>query len=108
MIFYRFWIDLGSNLPANLASKSTQNRPKSHPNFKPTCIMFSIAFFTDFGSIFGRFWWIFGPKLRAKLIKKSIIWPLVGKLAEIIKKLKKTSVFFKVFWSLGLPTSKHN
>ena len=34
------------------------------------------------------FWWIFGAKLRAKLIKKLIIWPLVGKLAEIAKMLK--------------------
>ena len=35
------------------------------------------------------FWWIFNAKLRAKLTKKLIIWLLVGKLAEIAKKLKK-------------------
>ena len=35
------------------------------------------------------FWWIFSAKLRAKLIKKSIIWALVGQLPEIAKKLKK-------------------
>ena len=34
------------------------------------------------------FWWIFGAKLRAKLIKYSIILPLVGKLAEVAKMLK--------------------
>ena len=35
------------------------------------------------------FWWIFSAKLRAKLNKKLIIWLLVGKVAEIEKKLKK-------------------
>ena len=39
------------------------------------------------------FWWIFSAKLRAKLTKKLIIWLLVGKLAEIAKKLKKLLVF---------------
>ena len=29
-----------------------------------------------------------GQKLRGKLTKKSIIWPLVGKLAEVAKMLK--------------------
>ena len=45
------------------------------------------------------FWWIFSAKLRAKLTKKSIIWLLVGKFAEIVKKLKnlRKSRFF------GLP-----
>ena len=43
------------------------------------------------------FWWIFSAKLRAKLSKKSIIWPLVGKLAEIAKKLKKLKVFARFF-----------
>ena len=34
------------------------------------------------------FWWIFSDKLKAKFTKKSIIWLLVGKLGEIVKKLK--------------------
>ena len=33
-----------------------------------------------------------GAKLRAKLIEKSIIWPLVGKLAEVAKMLKKKTI----------------
>ena len=53
------------------------------------------------------FWWIFSAKLRAKLTKKSIIWLLVGKLAEIVKKLKNLKKI-KVFWFPGLPTSKQN
>ena len=53
------------------------------------------------------FWWIFGALLRAKLIKKSIIWRVVGKLVEIAKMLKKYSVF-NDFESPGLPTSKQN
>ena len=49
------------------------------------------------------FWWILGAKLRAKLIKKSIIWLLVGKLAEINNMLK-TYYVFNDFGCLGLPT----
>ena len=52
-------------------------------------------------------WWIFSAKLRAKLTKKSIIWLLVGKLPEIVKKLKNLKKI-KVFWLLGLLTSKQN
>ena len=51
------------------------------------------------------FWWILGAKLRAKLPKKLIIWLLVGKLAEIVKKLRDPRKI-KVFLSPGLPTSK--
>ena len=42
-------------------------------------------------------------KLRGKLIKKSIIWLLVGKLAEINNMLK-TYFVFNDFGCLGLPT----
>ena len=34
------------------------------------------------------FWWIFSAKLSAKLSKKSMIWLLVGKLAEVAKMLQ--------------------
>ena len=44
-------------------------------------------------------------KLEAKLAKKLIKRPLVGKLAEKAKMFKNT-VFFNEFWSLGLPTSR--
>ena len=53
-----------------------------------------------FWLIFYWFWealgWnfvILGAKLKAKLTRKSIIWPLVGKLAEVSKMLKKHSFF---------------
>ena len=86
--------DLGAKLGSKIDQKSIKNRIISWP-----------CFLIDFGSIFGRscvdFWWIFGPKLRAKLTKKSIICLLVGKFAEIAKNLKNLR-FFKVFWSLGL------
>ena len=48
-----------------------------------------------------------GAKLKAKLTKKTMILHLVGKLAEMAKILKNVK-FFKVFGSLGLPTSKQN
>ena len=44
------------------------------------------------------FWWILGAKLRAKLTKKSIIWPLVGKLAEVAKMLQNYC-FLQYFWA---------
>ena len=52
-------------------------------------------------------WWIFNAKLRAKLTKKSIIWLLVGKLAEV-EKMLQNYCFFNTFGSLGLPTSREN
>ena len=50
--FYRFLLQLGSNLAPNLAPKSTKNRSKSRPNSNLTCILFSIAFGIDFGRNF--------------------------------------------------------
>ena len=38
----------------------------------------------------------FECQIEAKLTKKSIIWPLVGKLAEVAKKLKNN--FFSMFF----------
>ena len=45
---------------------------------------------------------VLGFKLRAKLTNKSIIWPLVDKLAEIAKILKNR-VFFNVFARIREP-----
>ena len=70
-------------------------------------MLFLIEFLLILGASWVDFWWIFNAKLRAKLTKKSIIWLLVGKLAEIAKKLKNQRKI-KVFWSPGLPTSKQN
>ena len=52
-------------------------------------MLFLIDFLLILGASWVDFWWIWGAKLRAKLTKNLIIWPLVGKLAEIAKKLKK-------------------
>ena len=49
-------------------------------------MLFLIEFLLILGASWVDFWWIFNAKLRAKLTKKSIIWLLVGKLAEIAKK----------------------
>ena len=70
-------------------------------------MLFLIEFLLILRASWVDFWWIFSAKLRAKLTKKSIIWLLVGKLAEIAKKLKNLRKI-KVFWSPGLPTSKQN
>ena len=48
-----------------------------------------------------------GAKLKAKLTKKSIIWRLVGKLADIAKMLK-TEYVFNDLGSFGLPISEEN
>ena len=46
---------------------------------------FLIDFLLIWGGSWVDFWWALGAKLKAKLTKKSIIWALVGKLAEISK-----------------------
>ena len=48
-------------------------------------MLFLTEFLLTLGASWVEFWWIFSAKLKAKLTKKSIIWPLVGKLAEIAK-----------------------
>ena len=45
-------------------------------------------FFIDFGSLLGGFLVDFQCQVEGQVDKKSIIWPLVGKLAEIAKILK--------------------
>ena len=52
-------------------------------------MLFLIEFLLILGASWVDFWWIFSAKLKAKLSKKLIIWLLVGKLAQIAKKLKK-------------------
>ena len=87
--FFRFWCQLGSNLPPNLVPKSTKNRPKRVPNSKPTCIIFSMPFLSILGTSWLDFLLVLAAKLKPKLTKKSIIWPLVGKLADIAKSRRK-------------------
>ena len=92
--------DLGAKLGSKIDQKSIQNLIISW-----TCFLFDFGWILEASWV--DFWWIFGPKLKAKLTKKSIIWPLVGKFAEVAKKLKN-NLSFNVFWSLGLPTSTQN
>ena len=53
--FFRFWCQLGPNLPPNLGPKSSKNRSKSPPRSIQNRILFLITFCKDFWSIFGRF-----------------------------------------------------
>ena len=64
-------------------------------------MLFLIEFLLILGASWVDFWWILGAKLGAKLTEKSIIWLLVGKLAEIVKKLK-TLRKINVFWQILL------
>ena len=54
--FSGFWCQLRSDLPANLARKSTKIRPKRCPNSKPTCILFSMAFLSILEASWPDFW----------------------------------------------------
>ena len=60
-------------------------------------MLFLIDFLVILGGSWVVFWWIFSAKLRAKLTKKSILWPLVGKLAEIAKNVENQKVY-RSFW----------
>ena len=60
-------------------------------------MLFLIEFLLILGSSWVDFWWDLGAKLRAKLTEKSIIWLLVGKLAEVAKMLQNYC-FFQYFW----------
>ena len=70
-------------------------------------IDFRVGFSSVFGTSWPEFWRVLGVKLGVMLAKISIIWPLVGNLAEISKSLKnyKFSIYFE---ALGLPTSRPN
>ena len=70
--FSRFWCQLGSNLPPNLAAKSTQIRPKRDPNPLPSCIIFSIPSLIDFGRLLDRIWVGFGCQVDRPRHQKSI------------------------------------
>ena len=68
--------------------RGLQNREKAIKKRIISCLLFVIDFLMILGASWVDFWWIINAKLRAKLIKKSIIWLLVDKLAEVAKKLK--------------------
>ena len=71
---------------------------------------FEYPFLSILGASWVDFWWVLGAKLGAKFTKKSIIWPLVGKMPDIAKNTKfaDSSTLLIVFWFLGPPTSKQN
>ena len=66
--------DFGTNLPPNLAPKSTKNRLKRVPNSKTTCIMFSMTFLIDLEASWVEFWKVLGLKLKAKLFENVYIY----------------------------------
>ena len=76
-----------SQLAPNVPTKSTKNRSKRVPHPKPTYIIFSMLFLIYFGNLLGRFLVDFGSQVEGQVDQKSIIWPPVGKLAEISKNL---------------------
>ena len=79
------------------------NREKSIKKGIVCWTLFLIDFLLILGSSWVDFWWALGAKLRAKLTRKSIIWPLVGKLAEVAKMLQNYC-FFQYF-SLPRPSN---
>ena len=93
--FFRFWCQLGSNLPPNLAAKSTQIRAKRDPNTKPSCIIFSIPCLIDFGRLLDRIWVGFGCQVGRPRHQKSI------KSVEL-----SANLGFLAIWDI-LPTRTH-
>ena len=89
---YPILSDFGANLAPTCLPTWTQNPPKSVPRGFQIPSQLASCFEYPCLSILGAswvdFWWVLGLKLGAKFIKKSIIWPLVGKLAEITKNTK--------------------
>ena len=83
--FLRFWCQLGPNLAPNLAPKSPPNRSKSLPKSIQNRILFSIAFWIDFGSILGRFSTPKSIKNRPKInqqISPTTQQPKIKKVAK--------------------------
>ena len=98
-LFWGFCGQHGLNMGPTWGPRGLQNREKSIKKGIISWTLFLIDFLLILGASWVDFWWIFNAKLRTKFTKKSIIWPLVGKLAEIAKKLKNLRKI-KVF---GLP-----
>lgn len=91
--FFRFWYQLESNLPPNLAPKSTQIRAKRGPNTKPTCIIFSIPFLIDFGSLLGRILVGFGCQVEGQVDQKIDDMASCWQVGRNSNKAKKPFVF---------------
>ena len=109
-----YFFDFGANLGSTWRPTRTQNPPKTVPRGLQIPSQLASCFEYPFLSILGAswvdFWWVLGLKLGAQFTKKSIIWPLVGKMPEIVKNAKfaDSSTLLIIFWSLGRPTSKQN
>ena len=85
-------IDFLSTWPSTWHWKSTKNPPKRLPKSrkiykKRDHILYVVFdwFFIDFGSLLGGFLVDFQCQVEGQVDKKSIIWPVVGKLAEVAK-----------------------
>ena len=109
-----FFPDFGANLASTCLPTWSQNPPKTVSRGiqipSQLASYFRCLFVSILGTSWVDFWCDLGLKLEGKLAKKSIMWPLVGKLAEITKNTKfaDSSTLLLVFWSLGSPTSKQN
>ena len=86
-------IDFLVNLPANLAPKSTQIRAKRGSNTKPTCIIFSIPFLIDFGSLLGRILVGFGCQVEGQVDQKIDHMASCWQDGRHSKKAEKPKVF---------------
>ena len=96
-LFWGFCGQHGLNMGPSWGPRGLQNREKSIKKGITSCMLFLIDFLLILGASWVDFWWILNAKLKAKLTKKSITWPLVGKLAEIAKMLQNYC-FFQYFW----------
>ena len=97
------WTDFGTNLPPNLVQESTKNHPKGAPNSKPTCIMFSVPFLIDFGSLLDRFLEGFGAQVECQVDQKIDHTASCWQVGQNSKQKKKTISFPKVFQSFWAP-----
>ena len=86
-LFWGFGGQHGLNMGPTWGPRGLQNREKS---IKKDHILYVIFdwFFIDFGSLLGGFLVDFQCQVEGQVDKKSIIWPFVGKLAEVTKMLK--------------------
>ena len=66
-MFDRFWRQVGANLPPKLDPKSTKILSKRVPNAMPTCIMLSMPFAIDFGSLLSGFLVDFGDQVEGQV-----------------------------------------
>ena len=83
-----FLVNLAFNLAPKTHQKSNQEAPKIDKKGIISWMLFLIDFLLNLGTSWVDCWWILGAKLKAKWTKNWIIWPLLGKLAEVTKMIQ--------------------